>query len=498
MKRTFYATISMMCLVSFMAQAEDVNTQMGNPTLGELTMTSYSSAPDAPAVVLYSNTEVEFQTSTFDYTITYTHQQRVKVLNDKGIKAGQVTIPYYKSQLRELRKESISGLKVTTYNLEDGKVCSYPISKDSIFEERLDATYMTLSFHAPQVRPGSVIEYSYTLNSDYIFSPEPWYIQGQYPVAYAQYSFNAPVWCIYNCEPQGTVPLIYKQEDSKIIHGHGGLLREFPGVRHHFSATHVPAVQTSGLFPSASSASVQHMLKFLWYDIHGLSEKQCERLFQLDEDLNAITDDARRPPMALASGERDIQLRQYLINRWESQSTIRYYDTNITWPEMVYSAYWKEFYDARSQMSDGKIAQYRLPESLTTEQRIDSVRRYVHENYGYKGLDYVCTKSSLRQYNHKKQGLCLSDLTKLTFRLLRSAGVNACPVVLRPRSQGPMPLYPAARYLTASVIAVLQDDGSMLLFDPTSTTAPVGVLPADYKDAVAYVVLPDHAESIAL
>ena len=61
-----------------------------------------------------------------------------------------------------------------------------------------------------------------------------------------------------------------------------------------------------------------------------------------------------------------------------------------------------------------------------------------------------------------------------------------------------MPLYPAARYLTASVIAVLQDDGSMLLFDPTSTTAPVGVLPADYKDAVAYVVLPDHAESIAL
>ena len=218
----------------------------------------------------------------------------------------------------------------------------------------------------------------------------------------------------------------------------------------------------------------------------------------VEEKLNAITDDARRPPMALASGERDIQLRQYLINRWESQSTIRYYDTNITWPEMVYSAYWKEFYDARSQMSDGKIAQYRLPESLTTEQRIDSVRRYVHENYGYKGLDYVCTKSSLRQYNHKKQGLCLSDLTKLTFRLLRSAGVNACPVVLRPRSQGPTTLYPAARYLTASVIAVLQDDGSMLLFDPTSTTAPVGVLPAGYKDAVAYVVLPDHAESIAL
>ena len=67
-------------------------------------------------------------------------------------------------------EEQLLSLKASTYNLVDGNVIETKLDKENVFKEVQDRNHSIRKFTMPMVKEGSIIEYSYTIESDFLFN----------------------------------------------------------------------------------------------------------------------------------------------------------------------------------------------------------------------------------------------------------------------------------------------------------------------------------------
>jgi hypothetical protein len=137
------------------------------------------------------------------FTLEFRHYKRIKVVNKNGFSVGTITIPLYSSGTDV---EKVEGLKAVTYNLENGKVVETKLDEKSIFTEKVSKNWIEKKFTFPALKEGSIIEYSYTQLSDFIFNFQPWVFQSSYPCMYSEYVVNLPRFYQYVTLSQGYLP----------------------------------------------------------------------------------------------------------------------------------------------------------------------------------------------------------------------------------------------------------------------------------------------------
>src|SRR5690606_20010231 len=100
--------------------------------------------------------------------------------------------------------EELVKLKAYTYNLENGKVVETRLdSKKGVFKDKLDRKRVLRKFTFPDVKEGSIIEYEYTIKSDFLFNLQPWIFQGEYPRLWSEYNVSIPRFITYVTLMQG-------------------------------------------------------------------------------------------------------------------------------------------------------------------------------------------------------------------------------------------------------------------------------------------------------
>jgi hypothetical protein len=174
-------------------------------------MTSYPEDTTATAVVLSEKGETRFiydEQSGFRYK--YDYQVKIKILKPEGIEEANETIEY--TNINSKSREEISGLSGTTYNLEDGKIVKAKLSKEFINDEKYDEKFFRKKFTLPAVKVGSVIEYKYTIYSDFFYDLRDFRFQHHIPVVKTTYDIIIPEYYHYNIEMLGYESIISKQE----------------------------------------------------------------------------------------------------------------------------------------------------------------------------------------------------------------------------------------------------------------------------------------------
>lgn len=121
--------------------------------------TSFNQTNEATALILYRSVVQEVRANgSFDINTT----QRVKIFNaDKAKDLIFHQIPLRKGSLGSDR---IVQFQATTYNSIDDKIFESKITSKDLEEEKFPYGIL-VTFFLPQVRDGSVIEYSYTINT---------------------------------------------------------------------------------------------------------------------------------------------------------------------------------------------------------------------------------------------------------------------------------------------------------------------------------------------
>lgn len=197
-------------ILGFIAYSSS-QSKYGNVTNDELSMTTYEPDTTASAVVLLSKGDTRFiYDPESGFQIQTNIQVKMKILKPEGLDRCNVSISYY--VLERTRAEKIMDLSGTTYNLEDGKIVKTKLSKEYITDEDADNKYRIKKFSMPGAKVGSVVEYKYSLISDFYYNIRDFYFQQSIPVIYASYTIKIPEYYNFNVNQQGYERLENKKE----------------------------------------------------------------------------------------------------------------------------------------------------------------------------------------------------------------------------------------------------------------------------------------------
>src|SRR6187399_3592937 len=189
-------------ILLFHCQAQDRSpVKFGKISAEDFKTSVYSVDSNAAAVVI-----ADIGTSTITgnskgwFSIEFKHFKRIHILKKSSYEIADVQIPLYTNGRSE---EELQGLKAYTYNLENGKVVETKLEKSGVFQDKLSKNQLVKKFTFPGIKEGAIIEYEYTIHSDFIFNLQPWEFQGSYPRLWSEYNVSIPEFLYYVFLSQG-------------------------------------------------------------------------------------------------------------------------------------------------------------------------------------------------------------------------------------------------------------------------------------------------------
>ena len=167
-------------------------------TFGKVTASDFD-LPQSEAIDNNSNAIIIANTGSVEFvgnkdndwvSYVYTKRTRIKILNKKAYDLATVKIRLYGE---EKDQDQLGDLHASTYNLDNGKVTETQFNNGEIFDEKIRKSLDEKRFTMPDVKEGSIIEYSYTITSLHYYFLPTWNFQYlEYPCLYSEFKIGIP------------------------------------------------------------------------------------------------------------------------------------------------------------------------------------------------------------------------------------------------------------------------------------------------------------------
>lgn len=166
------------------------------PTWGDFSeyeknLIKYEIDSTAHAVIL-NETGYSYCDEKSNYDINTEVYVKIKILDKEAFKNGNIDLMFYK-------KEFISKLKATTTNIVNGINIVEEVKKDHYYTTEIDDKWSKISFTFPNLKEGSIIEYSYVKKSPYHYNfGNGWTFQSEIPTIKSSFYAKIPGFWHYN------------------------------------------------------------------------------------------------------------------------------------------------------------------------------------------------------------------------------------------------------------------------------------------------------------
>ncbi len=249
-----------LCLISFTfsSYSQGVNCRFkewGDATIEELKMTECDFEKGVPAMLLLDLADIRYRQIENDYgsviRINTAYYQRFKIFTDKGTSRVQKRIPVSVGS-----KEEVKNIYAICYNLVNGEMKKTVMAAEDIHRTKVNDRQDLVTFAAPGVQPGSVVEVAYELEQNISNSLPQWYFTSDIPNAYSSISvgfLDALVYYVDKHEARGDT-IIEKKEDftSTVTYRSAYSMAEpLPGTKWTYTARRVRSYEAEP-FISAS------------------------------------------------------------------------------------------------------------------------------------------------------------------------------------------------------------------------------------------------------
>lgn len=202
---------------------DDFKPKLGLIDRVSLEMTAYPGDSTADAVYLYDRGKVNF---TYDdqkgLLMTTNIWVRIKILKESALARASAGIPCYEGPSYK-EQEWVEDLKGYTYNLENDQIVRTELDKKTVRREKTAESIATTKFNLPNVKKGSIIEYTYSVVSPMNVKnePSPWVFQSSIPSRWSEYNIVVPDFLDYKMTMGGYLQLhINNQEATNVSVGH--------------------------------------------------------------------------------------------------------------------------------------------------------------------------------------------------------------------------------------------------------------------------------------
>jgi hypothetical protein len=210
--KCFLVVLLQCCLLFAKAQTEAVYKEYGDVSLDELKLATCSFDANASAIKLIDYRKTSFEPNGGWWSATHIYHQRIKVLNEKGVAEANIKFRYWSKDNRQ----RVYSIKACSYNLNDGgAMVKQEISNSDINKTTLNERWTELSFAMPNVKPGTVVEFTYSIAEDLFSDVDDWFFQSDMPTAFSQclLDLNSTISFQYALNKSARFPVDIRKED---------------------------------------------------------------------------------------------------------------------------------------------------------------------------------------------------------------------------------------------------------------------------------------------
>jgi hypothetical protein len=460
MKKFVLAVAFCNCVLFAFCQKAPI--KFGDVSLEEVKMSTYNQDTSAAAIVLadYGSSSIEYN-QTNGFQLHFDRLTRIKIFTKDGYEHANFEVPIYHSGSS---KERLSGLKVVTYNLDNGKISETKIKSDGVFEEKYDQNTDLIKFTAPNIREGSVVEVTYKIISDFTHYFRDWDFQATIPVLWSEYRAAVPEYYNYEKFMQGYISL--QINESKTL----------PKTISITSKERSDGYVTRTSFSSNNINYQELNSRWVAKDVPA---------FRSEPFMTTYLDYISKINFELAYTKFPNQPIQQVMGTWA--------DLNKTFLE---NDYFGNAVNGSGFLK--KIAEEVTANANTPQEKVEDVFNFVLTNIEWDGTyRKFLTDDNFRAALDKKKGSS-SHINLMLVSMLKKIGINANPVILSTRNHG----FIHENYAISSqfnyVIALVTLGEKSILLDATDRLLPMGVLPERCLNGRGYIISKDNPGWISL
>jgi len=393
----------------------------GNISVADLKMSKYEPDTSASAVVLYDSGKSYFGSNLEHIFISHDRHVIIKILKKSGYYLADVALPLYR--LSNSGKETLTNLKAYTYNLVDGQIVTEKLSKEGIFIEQTTENLLIQKFTLPNVKEGSIIEYTYHLQTPFLFQYQPWGFQREIPTLWSEYTAQIPDKMTYKILPQGQEPYVISMQ--KLITGCAP--QNSNGTEYHWLMRNVPALKEEPYSNSIKNYVARLNFEFVDFRWYGYGNTPFH-------------------------------------NSWDKITT-----------QLLESEYFGLPLNRAGFLEE--VVTPVIASANSPEQKMNLLYDFVKTHFKYNQHNRIYPELGLRKALKEKTGNC-ADINLLLIAMLRKAGLSAHPVILSTRDNGSIGVqtYPSTARFNY-VIGLVKIDDKEYLLDATEPLALPNLLP---------------------
>ena len=429
MNNQCFSKLLITLLISFicinLSLGQDSPIKFGKIDLTELQMKSYDKDTAAEAVILcdYGTHSYVYHASQ-SFKAVFERHRRIKILKKSGYSWATFSIPTFTSK-DMIQKEYVMSVKGATYNEENGKIVTTKLEKESIFDEKVSETQKVKKLTLPNVKEGSIIEYTYRIESDFTSEIRAWEFQKSIPVVWSEYQVRVPDFYKFQVLTQG-----YE----------------------HF---HIAENHPENLNLSASAGNILGTAyRFVQKDVPAL---------KVEPFITTIEDYRSQVEFEIAAYLPEGRMAKYFSLSWDDFSkTLTNYEN--FGGQLSKTGFLKETIE--------KIKSAKLD----TLSKIYAAYNFVSSNMTWNGQASFLASGNLKKSFESRTGN-VADINLMLVALLQELGLDADPVVLSTRDNGRVLDYYVLERKFNYVIAAVNVGGDLLLLDATEPLMPLGQLP---------------------
>ena len=180
--------LPLLFLISFLFIATDIDAQsfpafpdFGIFTPEEVALKEVPFDKDANAVIIHDLARSEYNE---EHNLITEHRIKIKILNEKGIDRGDIRIRFHHKDDFEF----LSGIDAVIRTYEpNGQFTTEHIERKSIYTTKINQYYSETKFALPNVKAGSIFEYTYFSNMKHYGGLEDWSFQADLPTLTSYY-----------------------------------------------------------------------------------------------------------------------------------------------------------------------------------------------------------------------------------------------------------------------------------------------------------------------
>ncbi|MRG43938.1 DUF3857 domain-containing protein [Chitinophaga sp. SYP-B3965] len=423
LRKSVTLLLGIMCACAFTWGQDKSPARFGKVSPEDFKTTRYELDTSAGAVIIADIGSSSFESGNEWFIQVYKRYKRVHILKKSGYEEATVSIYLYVEGQDE---ERVSNLKAVTYNLENGKVVETKLDAKAVFTDKVDNNNIVKKFTLPAVKEGSIIEFSYAINSEFPYRLRPWAFQDwNFPVLWSEYEISLPEYYEYIFLSQGYNSFHIKDSENS---------RKTFNFRMTSPAAYGGATQRTEAV-SVTPGITRH--RWVIKDIAPLKEE------------NFVT--------TLANHISYIEFQL---------SALRYPDSPVrpvmsTWPKLTEDLMKNEHYGEQLNKNNNFLSDQveELTKGATSQKvKAENIYNWVRDNFTCTDYAAFYTDQTLKTTFTRKSG-SVTDINLLLVAMLRHAGLKATPVLLSTRSRGKVyPLYPIRSKFNSTIVNLKIDD----------------------------------------